>query len=189
MTAYLPKIFAVYNKREATQVTHEARKNCLHQAFRASFTLAASLYIGAGDGKTVGDFSLRQRRTVAQAVAELHHLAFTGRERARQKTMQVLRADFCFQIVADVVLGGQNVGKCKGIAVLVGFNGFVHRNVLCTLFSGAEKHQDFIFNASCRIGGKLDALVGIKRIDGFDETDGADRNQIVLIAVVGIIFL
>ena len=39
--AYLPKFFAVYNKREATQVTHEARKTCLHQAFRASFTLVA----------------------------------------------------------------------------------------------------------------------------------------------------
>ena len=56
---------------------------------------------------------------------------------------------------------------------------------------GSQTHfcEDSIFNASCRIGGKLDALVGIKRIDGFDETDGADRNQIVLIAVVGIIFL
>ena len=41
MATYLPKIIAVYNKREATQVTHEARKACLHQAFRASFTLVA----------------------------------------------------------------------------------------------------------------------------------------------------
>ena len=46
MAAYLLKKFAVYNKREATQGKNEARKACLHQAFRASFTLAASLYIG-----------------------------------------------------------------------------------------------------------------------------------------------
>lgn len=47
MAAYLLKKFAVYNKREATQGKNEARKACLYQAFRASFTLAASLYIGA----------------------------------------------------------------------------------------------------------------------------------------------
>ena len=47
MTAYLPKILTTYNNLDATTVTYEARKACLHQAFRASFTLAASLYIPA----------------------------------------------------------------------------------------------------------------------------------------------
>lgn len=40
MATYIPKIIAIYNKHKATQVTHEARKACPHQAFRASFTLA-----------------------------------------------------------------------------------------------------------------------------------------------------
>lgn len=44
MTAYLPKIFTVYNNRGATPVTYEARKVLSHKAFRASFTLAASGY-------------------------------------------------------------------------------------------------------------------------------------------------
>ena len=53
MAAYLPEIFAIYNKRAATQVTHEARKALFHKAFRASFTLAAALYIAARDAEAV----------------------------------------------------------------------------------------------------------------------------------------
>lgn len=45
MTAYLSKILTTYNNHAATPAMHEARKVCLHQAFRASFTLVASLYI------------------------------------------------------------------------------------------------------------------------------------------------
>ena len=48
MTAYLPKIFTTYNKREATPVTHEARKVLSHKAFRASFTLVALWYRHVG---------------------------------------------------------------------------------------------------------------------------------------------
>ena len=58
MTAYLPKIFSTYNNHGATPITHEARKVLLHKAFRASFTLAASLYIGPADAAAGGDLPL-----------------------------------------------------------------------------------------------------------------------------------
>lgn len=41
MTAYLPKIYTVYNKREATPSTLEARKPLINKGFRASFALMA----------------------------------------------------------------------------------------------------------------------------------------------------
>ena len=64
MATYL-HFLTSYNNREATQVTHEARKTCLHQAFRASFTLAASRYIGAGDPQLFCNLPLGQRDSIA----------------------------------------------------------------------------------------------------------------------------
>lgn len=70
MTAYLPKIFSTYNNHGATPITHEARKVLLHKAFRASFTLAASRYIGPADAAAGGDLPLCSGRAVIQAVAQ-----------------------------------------------------------------------------------------------------------------------
>ena len=61
MPAYLPEILTTYNKREATQVKNEVRKASLHQAFRASFTLAASRYIRPADPALGGDLPLGMR--------------------------------------------------------------------------------------------------------------------------------
>ena len=40
MPAYLPETLTVYNNRDATPATYEARKALWNKAFRASFTLA-----------------------------------------------------------------------------------------------------------------------------------------------------
>ena len=73
-----PKFFAVYNNRGATPVTHEARKTCLHQAFRALFTLAAARYIGAADAAQRRDFPLGARRAVIQSISQGNDSALSG---------------------------------------------------------------------------------------------------------------
>ena len=40
-------------------------------------------------------------------------------------------------------------------------------------------HQDFVFDATGGVGGKPRLFVGVVRVDGFDQTDGADGDQIV----------
>ena len=70
MTAYLPKTLTVYNKRGATPVTYEARKACLHQTFRASFTLAASRYIGPADPTLGRNLPLGARRPLIQSIPQ-----------------------------------------------------------------------------------------------------------------------
>ena len=65
MTAYLPPIFTTYNNHGATPVTRETRKASLHQAFRASFTLVASLYIRPADAALGGDLPLGMRGLAA----------------------------------------------------------------------------------------------------------------------------
>lgn len=71
MAAYLSEILPRYNNGGATRNMAEARKACLYQAFRASLTLAALLYIGARDTAEGGGLALGQGfvgvETVSQA--------------------------------------------------------------------------------------------------------------------------
>ena len=38
--------------------------------------------------------------------------------------------------------------------------------------------RDFIFNAAGGIGGQLDVFVGLEGVDGFDQADGSDGDQV-----------
>ena len=40
-------------------------------------------------------------------------------------------------------------------------------------------HQNLVLDTPGRVGGQLDILVGLEGIDGLDETDGANGNQIL----------
>ena len=136
----------------------------------------------------VGHLPLGEGKAVAQAVPQLDHLALPGGKGGGQKTVQLLGTDFALQIVADIVLRGQHIHKRQGVAVLVGFNRLVDGNVLGAFLAGAEEHQNFIFNASCRIGGKLDVLPRVVGVHRLNEADGANGDQVVLVACVGVVF-
>lgn len=47
-------------------------------ALRASFTLVAALYIGSGNTKLPGDFSLGTGLHPEKAITQLHHRLFLG---------------------------------------------------------------------------------------------------------------
>ncbi len=48
--------------------------------------------------------------------------------------------------------------------------------------------EDSFFYTTCRIGGKAGSLGIVKGRDCLNESNGADRNQVILILVVGVVF-
>ena len=54
---------------------------------------------------------------------------------------------------------------------------------------GAEIHQNLVFNAAGGVGCQADIFVAAERVDGFDEADGADGDEIILIVGLGVILL
>lgn len=107
--AYLPKIFAVYNKREATPVTYEAQKVLFHKAFRASFTLVAARYIAAGDPERGGHLPLGQGDGTAQPIAQADDLRFPGGKALRHQPVQLPGAVPVVKIVQHGVVHAHHV--------------------------------------------------------------------------------
>ena len=83
--------------------------------------------------------------------------------------------------VRDAVVVRDDVHQGQRVAVLVGVDRLVDVQVARRLFQPAEVHEDFIFDAARGIGGKTRPLLVVEGGDGLDQSDGADRNQVVLI--------
>ncbi|MPN52592.1 hypothetical protein SDC9_200254 [bioreactor metagenome] len=49
-------------------------------------------------------------------------------------------------------------------------------------------HQNLIFNAPAGISGKADVFVRLKRRNPFDQPNGSNGNQVVLIPRLGVVF-
>ena len=52
-----------------------------------------------------------------------------------------------------------------------------------------QVHEDLILDAAGGVGGQLDVLVGPKGVDGLDEADGADGDQVLLVGGLRVILL
>ena len=144
MTAYLPKIFSTYNNHGATPITHEARKVLLHKAFRASFTLAASLYIGPADAAAGGDLPLCSGRAVIQAVAQGDDGPLPGVE-ALPHTLPHSPARIPgIQILEHVVIHSNDIHQGQGIAVPAVFHGVGQGDLPLEFLLRPEVHEDLI---------------------------------------------
>ena len=99
----------------------EARKACLHQAFRASFTLAASLYIAARDAEAFGDLALRQRRRHAETVPEAYDLPLARGKRSGERAVHGKISVVIFHCGKAIILAANNVLQGERIAVAIGF--------------------------------------------------------------------
>lgn len=119
MTAYLPKIFSTYNNHGATPITHEARKVLLHKAFRASFTLAASLYIGPADAAAGGDLPLCSGRAVIQAVAQGDDGPLPIGQAGGHAVPYLAAGVPGVQFLQHVVVHGDHIHQRQGAAVVI----------------------------------------------------------------------
>lgn len=109
MAAYFLNFLTTYNNCVATPVTPEARKTCLHQAFRASFTLAALGYIGARDAAEGGGFALGEGFVGVETVAQTDDLRLACAQHAAHKLAQAQAGLTVADALGHVVLLGDDV--------------------------------------------------------------------------------
>lgn len=86
------------------------------------------------------------------------------------------------------VLAADHILQSEGIAVAVGFECVGQRQFARRLALVPEVHQQLVLDALGGVGGKADALVRAERADCFDQSDGADRDQVILLGAGGVVF-
>ena len=154
----------------------------------SSLTLSAPGYIGAGNAELFRDFPLSLRLADVDAVAHLDDGAFAAAQSALDVSAQLLRFHLQVDVVGDGVFAADHVEQCQLVAVLVGVDGVVNVHILRGFLLVSKIHEDLIFDTSCGIGREAGAFFSVEGGDRFDQADGADGDQIVLILGVGVVF-
>ena len=166
----------------------EARKACLHQAFRASFTLAASLYIRPADPALGGDLPLGMRSLAAQPIAQGDDLSLPGRQAGLDALPHFFTGVPGVQFFQHIVIHRDYVHQGERVPVASRLQRLGERDLSLQLLLGPKMHQDLIFNTPAGIGGQPDVFVRLKGGDPLDEADGANGDQVVLVPGLGVVF-
>ena len=159
------------------------------KAFRASFTLAAVRYIGPGDAAPGGGLPLGEGGLAVQAVAEGNDLPLplvqAGLDAAAHPDAGVPGV----QVLQEGVVHPDGVHEGEGAPLPLPVQGVGQGDVPLGLALGAEVHEHLIFDAPGHIGGQAHLPVGAEGAHPLDEADGADGDQVVLVAVGGVVLL
>ena len=132
-----------------------------------------------GDADGVRHLFLGVLHPIAQAKAQFHDLAFSGRQ-SGHRTPQRGALGAAFQRLAHFrLVVRQHIHQQKLVAVGINVQRFVNAGILPTVAAFAQIHQNFILNAAAGVGGQLDVLARLEGVDRFDEADGADGNQVL----------
>lgn len=160
---------------------------CIIKAFRASFTLAAAGYIGAGYAVFGGDLPLGQRLGAVQAEAHADDVRLPLGQTGLHTFAHLDAGILGVQVLQHGVVDADHVHQGQGVSVVVRVQRVGQGHLPLQLPGRPEVHEDLIFNASGRIGRQTHIFVRLEGGDPFDQPDGADREQIVLVPVLGVI--
>ena len=132
-----------------------------------------------GDAHAVGYLLLGQLLPASQAKPQGDDVLLPGRQPG-----YCLRQELAVHVGLDgphdhVTVGAQHVGQQQLLAVPVGVQGLVKADLRALGGIFPQVHEDLIFDAAGGVGGQLDVLVGPKGVDGLDEADGADGDQVL----------
>ena len=145
-------------------------------------------HIRPADAAFCGDLPLRQRRPVAQPVAQRDDHPFALRQNLVHDLVEFFIRLPCAQVLEQILVRAQNIHQRQRIPVLPGLNTLRKRNIPRRLLHRPEIHQDLILYTPCCIGCEPGTLAGVEGRDPFDKPDGADRDQILLIGGLRIVF-
>ena len=90
--------------------------------------------------------------------------------------------------IQNVYVVGDDIVESNAVSVFININGIAEVYVISGFLFAAKIHQDFIFNTSASISSEFGSFCIIKAGNRFDQTDGADGDQILLIPVCGVVF-
>ena len=163
-------------------------KPLIFKAFRASFTLMTAGYIGPADTAPGSHLPLRPWRLVIQSVAQGDDGPLPGVE-ALPHTLPHSPARIPgIQILEHVVIHSNDIHQGQGIAVPAVFHGIGQGDLPLEFLLRPEVHEDLIFNTPGGIGGQAHVLICFKGRYPFDEANGADGDQVVLVPGLSVIF-
>ena len=170
----------------STQQNTNARRR--PSSLRASFTIMTARYIRPGNVQLLCNFMLRMHHAVAKPVAHLQHHALAIRQLGQGFLHHVQRHPAAHFLLHQIGRRAQQIGEGDGVAVAVGAQGFVQAHVALLLAALPERHENFVFNAARRVGGKRCAGVRVVAAHGLDQPDGADGDKIVKGAAGHLVF-
>lgn len=182
-------IFAAYIKRGATPCRVALDKSLHCNAFRASLTLVAVIYIRAADPEQDGDLALRLGACVIEPVPHGDDLRLSGQQRLAHVRGKLAARLPGAQVVEHVVLNADDFHQGEAVPVLIRIDRVRQRQVAGRFFQAPEIHQDFIFDASAGIRGQADPPLRLICGNPFDQPNGADGDEIVLFTYQRVIFL
>ena len=161
------------------------RLHRLLQFFQRFFLNAG--YIAPGNAALGRDLPLGHGRPSVQPIAQCDDHGLPGIQ-AVPHTAAHLHAGFPgIQLLQHVVIHADGIQKGQGVPIPVPVDGVGQGHLTLELPLGAEVHQDFILNAPGGVSSQADILVRLEGADALDQADGADGNQVVLVAVGGVI--
>ena len=144
--------------------------------------------IRARDPKLCGDLALRSGRAVAQTVAQGDDRPLARREHALHDLVELRVQLAGAQIVKQILLRADRVHEREGVAVLTGLNVVRQRHIRSRLPLRPKVHEDLIFYTPGSVGRQARALGGVERGNALDEPDRPDRDQILLIGSLRVVF-
>lgn len=160
----------------------------LHKAFRASFTLAASLYIRPADAALGGNLPLGMRGLAAQSIAQGDDLPLPGRQAGLDTLPHLLAGVPGVQLLQHVVVHRNHIHQREGAPVPARLQRLCEGYFPLQLLLGPEVHENLVFNTPAGVGGQPDIFIRLKGGDPLDESDGADGDQVVLVPGLGVVF-
>ena len=143
--------------------------------------------VGLADSDHIGHLLLGALLSVEESETQLHDEAFPfpelgdGFRKHPPLGVQLQRA------VDQIRFGAENIRKEKLVPIPVNIERFVDRHLVFQRLAFAQVHQNFIFDAARSVGGKFDSPARAEGVDRLDQADGADGDQVLLIAGLGII--
>ena len=123
-----------------------------------------------------------------EAVAHTDHLPLLLRQAPPHRAAQEHGVLPGVELLQQVLLPRHHILDRQGPAIGPRLDQIGQRHVLTALAPAAKIHQNLIFNAPRRIGRQLDVLIHPVGADGFDEPDGPDGDQILLVRFAGVVF-
>ena len=149
----------------------------------------AAGYIGPGDAAPGGDLPLGEGGAAVQAVAEGYDLPLPPVQAGLDAAAHPGAGILGIQVLQKGVVHPDGVHEGEGAPLPLPVQGVGERDLPLGLALGAEVHEHLIFDAAGGVGGQADLSVRTEGAHPLDEPDGANGNQVVLVAVGSVVLL